>query len=249
MKRPRFRRTRAVLLLAALATSLATSVPAPATAAPTCAVQDNVTVFWGTGYQSQITLTPATAVTAWQLDFDLADTATVQFTMYGNFTQSGRHVTITNASFNGSVAAGASVSVLLAINPNTSGSNVPPAGFSLNGQACAYTPQPYIVATPLRADIAEGGTTTFTVRLSRAPATNVIVNLGNAAGPPTSATPTSFVFTPADWNTPRTVTAVSAEDADTTDRDTPMGLTVQNYLPVTYIPAFVVLHQVDNDRP
>ena len=53
----------------------------------------------------------------------------------GNYTQSGKSVTITNASWNGTVAAGATVSGI-GFNANYSGTNINPTVFYVNGVQC-----------------------------------------------------------------------------------------------------------------
>jgi hypothetical protein len=123
-------------------------VAAPGIAsAATCSVAYTITTNWGTGFQAQLTLTPGAAVTAWNVQFDVADQQVVTFTYNATLAQSGRHVTLTNASFNGNVPAGSSVNMLVAVHTNPTATNVPPASFTMNGQTCAYTPQPYLVAS------------------------------------------------------------------------------------------------------
>ena len=64
--------------------------------------------------------------------------------------------------------------------------------------------------------VAEGGTATFTVRLSAAPAANVTVTASRSAGDADLAVSSgaSLTFTPVTWNTAQTVTLAAAEDAD-----------------------------------
>ncbi|MGD0517770.1 MAG: hypothetical protein ABSA26_09570, partial [Thermoguttaceae bacterium] len=75
--------------------------------------------------------------------------------------------------------------------------------------------------------VPEGGTNTYNVALSVAPAGNVTVTVGQALGdtdlslvdtdPLTPGFQNTLTFTPADWNVPQTVTIQAAEDADNTD--------------------------------
>lgn len=96
--------------------------------------------FWGTGLVAGLTVTPSVAVTSWTVDFDVADQQMVTNTYSASFVQTGSHVTLTNAVFDGSVAAGATpltVGVMIYTNPTLT--NLPASGFSLNGQPCSYT--------------------------------------------------------------------------------------------------------------
>jgi hypothetical protein len=65
------------------------------------------------------------------------------------------------------------------------------------------------------------GTGTFTVKLNTAPLTNVVVNLTSSAATEATAAPATLTFTPANWNTPQTVTVTGVNDpADTIANDT-----------------------------
>ncbi len=64
--------------------------------------------------------------------------------------------------------------------------------------------------------IDEGGSGTFTVRLSATPNADVTVSLSKTNDDITLST-TSLTFTTSDWNTPQTVTVSAAQDADATD--------------------------------
>lgn len=65
--------------------------------------------------------------------------------------------------------------------------------------------------------VAEGGTNTFTVRLTAAPAGNVTVTTSRTAGDADVSVSggASLTFTSVNWNTNQTVTLAAAEDADT----------------------------------
>jgi cellulose 1,4-beta-cellobiosidase len=228
---------------------LVVATPGAALAAG-CAVTYTVNSNWGSGFQSLLTITPGNAVTSWTVDFDVADQQVVLFAAYGTFTQTGSHVTLHNASFNGTVAAGASVNILVSVNTNPTYTNVPPAGFTVNGQTCSYTPPPYLVTSAHRVTVAEGGSTTVTARLSIAPPSNVTVTVGGGStGSVITASPASMSFTPANWDVPQTVTLRSIEDADTTGQTGTFSLSQQNYIPgfPHVVDAFVFATQLDND--
>ncbi|MEU8001415.1 cellulose binding domain-containing protein [Catellatospora sp. NPDC049111] len=244
---PARRRAARLLTLLVLAAA-AVAPPSPAGAVPTCTVRHQVTVHWGTGYQAQVTITPGAAVTAWTAEFDLPDPQqAVTFAAYAWLGQSGTHVTLANASFNGTVPAGGSVTALIGVHTNPNLTNTPPAAFTVNGQPCAYSPQPYVIASPARPVVPEGGTATFAVRLSQAPAAAVTVPVGGAANPAMSASPASLVFTPANWAVPQTVAVSSPQDADTTGQTGQLNLTVSGAQPVPWVNAVVISQQLDDD--
>jgi cellulose 1,4-beta-cellobiosidase len=234
---------RRLAALAATAT-LATGAGAAATAAHAAAtprVAYTMTTNWGTGFQVQLTITPGDAVTSWTVSFDAADGQTALFAAYADMTQVGRRVTLANRPFNGTVAAGGSVNVLMQFT-NPTLTNVPPASFVVNGQTAAYTPQPYLVSSASKPVVPEGGSSRFTVRLSQAPATNVRVTVGNS-----NASPSALTYTPADWNVPQTVTVTSPEDADTTDQSFYVPLQQNGGTP--FYASYVLMPvQDDNDN-
>ncbi len=66
--------------------------------------------------------------------------------------------------------------------------------------------------------VAEGGTATYTVRLTEAPSANVTVAVANRSGTgddtSVSANPATLTFTTGNWNTAQTVTLTAGEDGD-----------------------------------
>ncbi len=61
--------------------------------------------------------------------------------------------------------------------------------------------------------VSEGGGAVYTVVLDRRPSGNVTITVSGASGDVT-VSPSSLTFTPANWDTPQTVTVRAAEDAD-----------------------------------
>ena len=226
-------------------------VPAAVIAAPGCSIRYTVGANWGGGLQAQLAITPGAAVTSWWVGFDVAPQQVVTFAAYATLSQSGQHVTLGNASFNGNLAAGSTVTLAVGIHTNPTGTNVPPDSFVLNGQTCAYTPQPYVVASAMRPAIAEGGSTTLTVQLSRAPAMDTILRLPSTTTTNTgvlTASPATLTFTPANWSVPQSITVSSAEDADTAGQSFWLPVQQQNYTPPqNYISAVPLITQIDND--
>ena len=80
--------------------------------------------------------TGTTAWTSWTLTWTFANGQTVSSLWNGMETQSGANVTVKNESYNGSIAAGGSLSGI-GFNGTWNGTtNAIPTAFSLNGTAC-----------------------------------------------------------------------------------------------------------------
>jgi hypothetical protein len=226
---------------------LAVALPGEASAATGCAVRYTATTFWGSGFQASVVLTPGNAVTSWTADFDLSDPQqVVAFTYNALFVQTGRHVHLTNASFNATVPAGGSVTVGVGVHTNPSLSNVPVSGASMDGQLCTFTGQPYLMASGYSVVVPEGGSTGVSIRLSQAPPTNIVLTTFSPTG--FTSTPPSLTFTPSNWNVVQTVTIASAEDADTTNQTGFAPVSQQNWVPnAQYTTAYLGVSQRDND--
>ncbi|MGP3958263.1 glycoside hydrolase family 6 protein [Nonomuraea sp. 3N208] len=172
------------------------------------------------GFTANITLkNTGDPITSWSLAFDYPTTGQ-KYTPTGwgaNWTQSGTRVTGTNMPYNGSLATGASVSV--GFNGTWTGTNPNPETFSVNGVTCGGTQTtPSVVLSASSVAVNEGGTATFTARLSSAPAANVTVTTARTSGDTdlTVSSGGSLTFTPSNWNTAQTVTLAAAQDTDTT---------------------------------
>ncbi len=92
---------------------------------------------WGSGFTGNMTITNtgSTAWTSWTVTWSYSGSQQIYAAWDGNYTQTGQQVSITNASWNGSVAAGASVSGI-GWNANYTGTNSNPTAFSVNGVLC-----------------------------------------------------------------------------------------------------------------
>jgi cellulose 1,4-beta-cellobiosidase len=109
-------------------------------AASYCQVSYTVTNQWTGGFGASITVqnTGTAAWTSWSLTFAFpASGQSVTQGWNGTFTQSGQNVTVTNASYNGNVAANGSINP--GFNGAWSGSNPVPTSFSVNGNVCGGT--------------------------------------------------------------------------------------------------------------
>jgi hypothetical protein len=113
------------------------TVPAPANAP--CAVHYAVSSTWPGGFGAAITLTnrAATATSSWTLTWTWpAQGEAVSSGWNGTFTQSGLDMTVTNASWNGVIAAnGGSTSI--GFNGSDTGQVPSPTVFALNGTVCS----------------------------------------------------------------------------------------------------------------
>ena len=73
-----------------------------------------------------------------------------------------------------------------------------------------------IVADPVELTVAEGGTGTYGLTLTRAPTSDVTVTVTGDAGKVTAA-PSTLTFTADDWNAAQTVTVTGTQDGDKND--------------------------------
>ena len=122
-------------------------------AASYCQVAYTVTNQWSSGFGANITIqnTSGSAWSNWTLAFAFpASGQTVTQLWNGTVSQSGQNVTVTNVSYNGAVAANASVNPTPGFNGSWSGSNPVPTGFSVNGNACNESITTTPTTTPTR---------------------------------------------------------------------------------------------------
>ncbi|MGW0191878.1 glycoside hydrolase family 6 protein [Nonomuraea sp. NPDC003201] len=174
------------------------------------------------GFTASITLkNTGDPITSWNLGFDYPTTGQ-KYTPTGwgaNWSQSGTRVTGTNMPYNGSLSTGGSVSI--GFNGTWTGSNPNPTAFTVNGVTCGgggNPTTPSVVTSASSVAVNEGGTATFTARLSSAPSANVTVTTTRTSGDTDLSVSSggSLTFTPSNWNTAQTVTLAAAQDSDTT---------------------------------
>jgi len=194
-----------VLGLAAVGTP-----PAAQAAASSCSAAYSVTSDWGSGFTAAITVTDngTAAITGWTLTYAYTGNQTLTNGWSGNWTQSGKTVTVTNASYNGSLAAGANTS--LGANFSYSGTNTAPVSVTCTpAGGSSPPPTPSITASVSTLQVTQGTTGTFTLDLSAAPSANVTVSVGAAGNTGQTESPTSLTFTPANFATAQTVTVTA----------------------------------------
>ncbi len=146
----RLRRVLAALAVLGLGgAGLAAAAATPASAATSCQVAYSANS-WSTGFTASITITnEGSALTSWTLAYTYSGNQQLAQGWSGNWSQSGETVTVTNASWNGSLATGASTSI--GANFSYSGTNTAPTAFTINGTACTGaggSPSPSPSTTP-----------------------------------------------------------------------------------------------------
>jgi cellulose 1,4-beta-cellobiosidase len=109
-----------------------TSPSAPSSPAPTgtCSAAYSVTGSWPGGFQGQVVVanTGSAALNGWQLGWTFPGSQAINNLWNGSYAQSGGQVTVTNASYDGTLAPGASATV--GFTATYSGSNTAPSSVS-----------------------------------------------------------------------------------------------------------------------
>jgi spore coat protein H len=111
-----------------------------ATVTPAPSASNNYTITytvqndWGGGATVNVTMknNSTTALSSWKLVWNFAGNQQITNLWNGALTQSGTTVTVTNANYNGTIAAGGGT-VSFGFNLSYSGTNAKPTGFTLNG--------------------------------------------------------------------------------------------------------------------
>ncbi len=116
----------------------------PAQAAAVQCSVDYTTNDWGSGFTAELTVTNrgSAAIDGWTLTYDYAGNQKLSNGWNGTWSQSGKTVTVRNASWNGAIAAGRAVTTGAQF--TYSGTNTAPTSFAVNGTACAGAHQPPI---------------------------------------------------------------------------------------------------------
>jgi len=213
----RIRLATAVVAAAGLVGLAVTGAAAPASAAAaSCSAAYSVQNDWGSGFTAAVTVTDngSTAITGWTLSWSYAGNQTLTSGWNGTWSQSGQQVTVANASYNGSLAAGASTQA--GANFNYSGTNTAPTSVTCTpaGSTPPPPPTPSITASASSLQVTQGSTGTFTLDLSQAPSASVTVSVAASGNTGLTESPSSLTFTPANYATPQTVT-VTANAAGT----------------------------------
>jgi endo-1,4-beta-xylanase len=102
----------------------------------TCHVTYTRNSQWPGGFTAQVVIanTGTTTINGWSLTFTFPGDQKVTSNFNGSFSQAGENVTLTNASYNGTIAAGASITD--GFQGTWTSNDTSPASFSINGTAC-----------------------------------------------------------------------------------------------------------------
>ena len=102
-----------------------------------CSVSYSISNSWPGGFQAgiSITNTGTTAITAWTLQWIFTGNQQISNLWGGVASAQGENVTVTNASYDGSIPAGGTVSGI-GFTANSTGTNAVPTSFAINGQVC-----------------------------------------------------------------------------------------------------------------
>lgn len=104
---------------------------------------------------------------------------------------------------------------------------------------------PALVVSPLSLAVPEAGTANFTVKLSKAPTSNVTVSTARTSGDADlTVSAATRTFTPANWNTAQNVPVSAANDADNTSGTAQFTVSASGYSPVV-----VTATEADDDGP
>jgi hypothetical protein len=130
-----------VAALALPLTMLSTGSTTAQAAALQCSV-DYKTNDWGSGFTADLTLTNrgTDAINGWTLTYGYSGNQKLTNGWNGTWSQSGQSITVKNASYNGTIAAGAAVNTGAQF--TYSGTNTAPTSFAVNGTTCAGAHQP-----------------------------------------------------------------------------------------------------------
>jgi endoglucanase len=229
MRPPRRRSLKAIVVATAAAVGLlglslaVAAPPAAQAAASSCSAAYSVQTDWGSGFTAAITVTDngTSAITGWTLTYSYTGNQTLQSGWNGNWTQSGKTVTVTNESYNGALAAGANTS--LGANFNYSGTNTAPASVTCTPSGGSSGGGGSITASTSSLSVNQASTGTFTLALSSAPSANETVSIAASGNTGLTESPASLTFTPSNFATAQTVTVTANSSGTGTTTFTASG--------------------------
>jgi len=233
----------AALVLGAAGLGATITTAAPASATTGCTVAYTVQSQWNTGFSIAISITNlGSPITSWTLGYSYTGNQQLSQGWSGTWSQTGQNVTVTNASWNGSLGTGASTQI--GANFSYSGTNTSPTTFTLNGVQCTGQVGGggggSIVSSASTLSVTQGQSGMFGLSLSAAPAASVTVATTRASGNTGLSVSTggSLTFTPANFATPQnvTITANSSGTGSATFTASATGLTSVS-VTVTEVPS------------
>jgi hypothetical protein len=126
-----------ISIISSLCLALGLIASGSASAQSACSVSYTTVNSWGSGAQINVAATNnGAAVTAWEVCWTFAGNETISNLWDGTFTATGNNVCVTNAAYNGSLAANGTAT--FGFNINNPSAQAPTA-FTLNGAACGDT--------------------------------------------------------------------------------------------------------------
>jgi uncharacterized membrane protein len=183
------------------------------TAPGACQVIYTISPQSSTSFGAAITIqnTSTTALTSWTLTWSFANGQTISSLWNGIETQSGANVTVKNESYNGSIAAGGSLTGI-GFNGTWNGvTNAVPTNFAINGTACGGGGQGSFTLKPSAStlSVAEGASATDTITVTDVSPFTGSVTFA-ASGMPNGVTAT---FSPASSTSSSVVTFTASNTA------------------------------------
>jgi endoglucanase len=134
------------------------STPGGAVATAACQVRYTVSSQWDTGFSTAVTIINRSGpISGWTLQYAYSGNQSLAGGWSGDWAQHGATVTVTSASWNGSLATGAAVQI--GANFSYRGANPAPTGFRVNGMTCAGGPAAPPAASAPAASAPAGGAT------------------------------------------------------------------------------------------
>lgn len=105
--------------------------------AQTCSVSYTIVNSWPGGFQAGISIsnTGTAAISSWTLQWIFSGNQQISSLWGGNVSAQGESITVTNASYDGTIAAGGTVTGI-GFTATYSGTNTVPTAFTLNGTLC-----------------------------------------------------------------------------------------------------------------
>lgn len=142
--RPVRRLWTAVLAAMALPLTMLSTASTPASAAALACSVDYKTNDWGSGFTTDVTITNrgTDAISGWTLTYAYTGNQKLSNGWNGTWTQSGQNISVKDAGYNGTIAAGAAVSTGAQF--SYSGTNAAPTSYAINGTTCTGAHQPPI---------------------------------------------------------------------------------------------------------
>ena len=101
-----------------------------------CHVTYTLNSAWPGGFTAQVVIanTGTTTINGWSLAFTFPGDEKITLNCNGGFSQTGENATLTNASYNGTIAPGASITD--GFQGTWTSRDANPTSFSINGTAC-----------------------------------------------------------------------------------------------------------------